>query len=48
MFVAEFISLCKDFAQKRNDVLDEAFEETSKVCKYSIVCYSYIPHEKEV
>lgn len=42
MFVNEFKSLCKDFALKRNDVLDETFEETKKVYKYTIVLYSYV------
>ena len=42
MFANEFILLCKDFAKKRNDVLGETLEETQKICKYTIECYSYI------
>ncbi len=42
MFTNEFISACKDFAKKRNDVLGEEFEDTKKICKYKIEFYSYI------
>ena len=42
MFANEFILLCKDFTKKRNDVLDETFEETKKLCKYTIECNCYI------
>ena len=42
MFANEFILLCKDFAKKRNNVLDETFEETKKICRYIIECYGYI------
>lgn len=42
MFSNEFISACKNFAQKRSDVLDETFEDTKKICRYAIEYYSYI------
>jgi len=42
MFTNEFISICKDFAQKRNDVLSEELDDTKKICKYKIEFYNYI------
>ncbi len=42
MFTNEFISICKDFAQKRNYILSEELEDTKKICKYKIEFYSFI------
>ena len=42
MFTNEFISLCKEFAGKREDVLDEIVDDSKKICKYRIVFYSHI------
>lgn len=42
MLTNEFISICKDFADKRNDVLSQTLDDTKKICKYKIEFYSYI------
>lgn len=42
MFTNEFISICRDFAKKRNDVLSEELDDTKKICKYKIEFYSFI------
>ena len=41
MFTKEFISICKDYAQSREHVLDEAVTDTKKVCRYTIRFYSH-------
>lgn len=42
MLTNDFISICKDFAQKRNDVLNQELDDTKKICKYKIEFYNYI------
>ncbi len=42
MLTNEFISLCKNYVEKRNDVLSEKLDNSKKVCKYKIEFYSFI------
>jgi len=42
VFTNEFILACKDFANKRSDVLSEEIDDTKKICKYKIEFYNYI------
>ncbi len=42
MLTNDFISICKDFAQKRNDILNQELDDTKKICKYKIEFYNYI------
>ncbi len=42
MLTNEFISLCKNYFEKRNDVLSEKLDNSKKVCKYKIEFYSFI------
>ncbi len=42
MFTKEFILLCQSYAKKRTDVLFENFEDSKKLCKYSIEFYNCI------
>ena len=42
MLKDEFISLCRSYAKKRADVLNENITDSKKICKYSIEFYSYI------
>lgn len=41
MFTKEFITICRDYAQKSSHVLEEKVEDTKKVCKYRIIFYSH-------
>lgn len=41
MFTKEFIAICKDYAKKNDRVLDEAVDDSKKVCKYTIRFYSH-------
>ena len=40
MLTNEFILLCRSYAEKRKDVLDEHLEDSKKLCKYNIELYS--------
>jgi len=42
MFTNEFISLCKEFAQKRSHILSEEIKVNKKLCAYKIEFYNYL------
>ena len=42
MFTQNFISLCKEYTQDRQDVLDETIVASKKFCKYNIEFLSYV------
>ena len=42
MFTQNFISLCKEYTQDRQDVLDETIVDSKKFCKYNIEFLSYV------
>lgn len=41
MLTSDFISACKEFAKKRQGVLNEELEDTKKFCSYHIEFYNY-------
>ena len=42
MFTQNFISLCKEYTQDRQDVLDETIVDSKKFFKYNIEFLSYV------
>lgn len=42
MLTNEFISLCKEFAAKRENILNESIDDSKNLCKYNIEFFNYI------